>query len=643
MRLKGLLLLLFVTLGVTHLASASHMVGADFTYECLGNNRYRINLVIYQDCLRGQANAIAEDVPAYIGIFDLSGNIANSGIDSIGQNDLTGRVEAVLVPPNFKNSCINNPPPICLRKVTFSKVYTLAPSAEGYRIVYVRCCRNASILNINSPNSTGGTYFCTIPPFDEAPCNSSAVFKNFPPQIICINNPLVYDHSATDTDGDSLSYEFCDTYPGGALRDAKPLPSPFLPSPISFAPGYTAGFSATRPMGGNPVVQINPVTGMITGTPNVQGRFIVTVCCHEWRNGVRINTTRREFQFEVTNCSKAVVADIPQLSDEINTYIVECKSREVLFLNKSIGGFSYLWDFGVPGATSTEFQPIFVYPDTGTYTVKLTVNANSTCPDSISRFVKVYPSFKADFSFDGLLCPKADIDFMDLSDATFKPITDWNWSFGDGNFSTLPNPKHAYQVGGTYPVQLISKTIRGCMDTITQNVTIDEFVPFAGNDTIIVKGESINFVASGGDQYLWTPGDNLNFVNIRNPRGAYPDTGRYNYTVFIKSNEGCEDTDDINVWVVNQASLFVPSGFTPNGDGLNDLLRPINVGYSKLNYFRVFNRWGELVYSTDKINAGWDGYYKGEKAEIGTYFWLLSIQDRFGKDQTVKGDATLIR
>lgn len=643
MRLKGLLLLLFICLAVPRLALASHMVGADFTYECLGNNRYRINLIIYQDCLRGQANAIAEDIPAYIGIYDLSGNVANSRIDSIDQGDLDGTVEAVLVPPNFNNACINNPPPICLRRVTFSKVYTLPPSADGYRIVYVRCCRNASILNINSPNSTGGTYFCTIPPFTQASCNSSAEFKNFPPQIICINNPLVYDHSATDADGDSLSYEFCDTYPGGALRDAKPFPTPFLPSPISFAPGYTAGFSATRPMGGNPVVQINPVTGLITGTPNVQGRFIVTVCCHEWRNGVKINTTRREFQFEVTNCSKAVVADIPQLSTEINTYIVECKSREVFFLNKSVGGFSYLWDFGVPGATSTEFQPTYIYPDTGTYVVKLIVNANSTCPDSISRFVKVYPSFTADFSFDGLQCPKADIDFMDMSDATFKPIVEWNWSFGDGNFSTLRNPNHAYQQGGTYPVQLISKTIRGCVDTISKEVLIDKFVPFAGNDTIIVKGESINFNASGGDQYLWTPGDNLDFVNLRNPRGTYPDTGRYNYTVFIKSNEGCEDSDDINVWVVNQAALFVPSGFTPNGDGLNDLLRPINVGYAKLNYFRVFNRWGELVFATDKINDGWDGYYKGEKAEVGTYFWLLSIQDRFGKDQTVKGDATLIR
>ncbi len=629
-------------LGQQDQAIASHMVGGDLTYECLGGNRYRITLIIYQDCLRGRANAIAEDVPAYLGIFDNNGGNTVFIRDIVGDNTGETVIEE-LVPPNFDNDCVNNPPPICLRRVTFSKVYDLPPSPSGYRVVYVRCCRNASILNINAPSRTGGTYFCTIPPSTEAVCNNSAKFKNFPPQIICINNPLNYDHSATDVDGDSLSYEFCDSYPGGTLDSAKPLPIPTLPPPISTAPGYTAGYSVTRPMGGNPVVQIDPVTGIITGTPNILGRFIVTVCCSEWRNGIKINTIKREFQFEVTNCSKAVVADIPQLSTEQNTYIVECKTRKVSFINSSRGGDTYLWDFGVPGATSTDFEPVYTYPDTGVYTVKLIVNPNSTCSDSISRFVKVYPTFNANYKFDGLPCPNADIQFTDLSEATFKPVTEWNWDFGDGNMSTLQNPVHSYSVGGDYNVKLATKTIKGCVDTTIRVVKVDRFVPFAGNDTIIVKGESINFNASGGDTYEWTPADRLNFTNVRNPRGDYPDTGRYNYNVHIETTNGCIGDDSISVWVVGQASLFVPSGFTPNGDGLNDVLRPLNVGYAKLNYFRVFNRWGELVYAGNEMGEGWDGKYKGQKAEMGTYFWLLSIQDRFGVDHTVKGDATLVR
>src|SRR5690606_11039305 len=124
------------------------------------------------------------------------------------------------------------------------------------------------------------------------------------------------------------------------------------------------------------------------------GRFVVTVCCHEWRNGAIINTVKRDFQFEITNCSKAVVANIPQYSEEFNTYIVNCTDHTVFFENKSSGGFTYDWDFGDPTTTSdvsTDFQPSYTYPDTGTYVVKLVVNKGSTCPDSIVRFVKVFP------------------------------------------------------------------------------------------------------------------------------------------------------------------------------------------------------------------------------------------------------------
>ena len=169
-------------------------------------------------------------------------------------------------------------------------------------------------------------------------------------------------------------------------------------------------------MPGFPPVQIDPRTGIITGTPNRVGRYLVTVCCTEWRNGSVINISKREFQFVVTDCSKVVVADIPQLSTAPNTYIVNCKDFNVHFINNSTGGFSYKWDFGVEGnAGSTDFEPNFVYPDTGTYIVKLIVNPGTTCPDSISRFVKIYPVFHSDFEDTGTYCPGLPIKFVLLS------------------------------------------------------------------------------------------------------------------------------------------------------------------------------------------------------------------------------------
>ena len=151
------------------------------------------------------------------------------------------------------------------------------------------------------------------------------------------------------------------------------------------------------------------------------------------------------------------------------------------------------------------------------------------------------------------------------------------------------------------------------------------------------------FNATGGSIFEWSPGNNLSTVSAPNPVGFYPDTGRYNYNVYIRSPRGCEGNDSIRVWVVGQGSLFIPSAFTPNGDGTNDLLRPLSVGYSAYNYFRVFNRWGELVFDTKRIGDGWDGTFRGKKADVGTYFWLLSAIDKDGVTHQKKGDATLIR
>lgn len=646
---KSLGLLIIVLVCLSEGAGATHLVGGGITYECLGANstgyQYRIRVEIYQDCLNGIPDARAEDNPAIIGIY--SNDQTYRKIDSIGRAS-GGRLDSVLVPPNFRNECVNNPPAVCLKRLRFEKTITLPFNSSGYRIMYIRCCRNEAILNLNNPGQVGATYFCRIPSSAEATCNNSAVFNNYPPQIICINNPLVYDHSAFDPDGDSVSYELCEAYPGGMTTNPKPLPTGNLPAPLTQVGntppsyGYKAGFTPSRPMGGSPIIQIDPETGLITGTPNLQGRFVVAVCAHEWRNGVIINTVTREFQFTVTNCSKAVVADIPQLSEEFNTYLISCKSKEVKFLNTSTGGFRYNWTFGT-GDGSTEEEPVYTYPDTGTYEAKLVVNEGSTCPDSITRLVKVYPTYSTDYDFEGLLCPKTPIYFADQSEATYKPIVSWRWDFGDGNTSDLQNPTHTYTQGGDYNVSLVSSSIKGCKDTSVQSILVENFKPFAGNDTIIVKGESINFNAQGGSIYEWTPFTNLNTSTAPNPRGYYPDTGMYRYNVYIKSPTGCEGNDSINVWVVNQPSLFIPNAFTPNGDGKNDLLRPLSVGYSAYKYFRVFNRWGELVFETETIGDGWDGFYRGKKADIGTYFWLLSAEDKEGTVHQKKGDATLLR
>ena len=189
----------------------------------------------------------------------------------------------------------------------------------------------------------------------------------------------------------------------------------------------------------------------------------------------------------------------------------------------------------------------------------------------------------------------------------------------------------------------IAANVKNCIDTIVEKVIVEDFKPFAGNDTIIVKGESVQFDATGGTNYSWSPGTNLNATDIYNPLGYYPDTGTFTYYVFVTSEFGCSGYDTIKVSVVNQAEFFIPTAFTPNGDGLNDLFRPVAVGYRSLTYFRVFNRWGEMVYNSNILESGWDGNYDNHRAEMGTYYWEIAFVDRFGKQSTLKGDVTLVR
>ncbi len=633
-------LLFFLFLFIAKQTIASHTVGYDFYYTCLGGNNYQFTLKIYRDCVTGNPDALTTDNPAFINIIDNSnGNRIKKTIE---------KSELFIVPANFSNDCINNPPTVCLSQITFQFVEYLPPNAKGYTIVYQRCCRNGSIENIVNPIKIGVTYFCEVPPLDVS-CNNSARFANFPPQIICVNNPLVYDHSATDLDSDSLSYELCTAFrylPPTPNSDGKPET---MDLPPYFSVPYNSPYSALNPMAGSPQIQINPVTGMITGTPNLQGRFVVAICCNEWRNGVKINTVRREFQFVVTNCSKAVVANTPVFSEEPNTYIVNCKDYTVNFKNISSGAFAYDWNFGDPSTNldvSTSAEPTYTYPDTGTFIVKLLVNKGSTCPDSISRIVKIYPEFNTDYIFSGKNCPGETFTFTDKSTSTYFPVDKWRWNFDDNSpIDNAQNPFHIFpNIKNGYNVTLISGNTKGCLDTMTKNIPVEFVNVFAGNDTIFPKNTFFPFQGSGALSYLWTPNFNLNFDNISNPIGDFPNTGYYDYILKGITENGCVGYDTIKLTVTEGPYIFVPNAFSPNGDGQNDFLKIFFSGFKKINFFRIYNRFGEIVFQTSDINTkGWDGNFKGKPSILGTYFWYMNAIDEKNVRKEYKGDILLIK
>ncbi len=181
-------------------------------------------------------------------------------------------------------------------------------------------------------------------------------------------------------------------------------------------------------------------------------------------------------------------------------------------------------------------------------------------------------------------------------------------------------------------------------DTIV--VTVNPRVrAYAGRDTSVIVGQPLQLFATGGVSYSWTPATGLNNPNIQNPVGTYSaNIDTIMYKVVVRDNIGCADSSYVIVRVFQTApSIFVPTAFTPNGDGLNDQARPICVGIRKINYFSIYNRWGELVFTTTENEKGWDGRINGVLQSTNVFVWIVSAEDYLGGKYFDKGTVTLIR
>ncbi|MFT3981009.1 MAG: gliding motility-associated C-terminal domain-containing protein [Ferruginibacter sp.] len=196
----------------------------------------------------------------------------------------------------------------------------------------------------------------------------------------------------------------------------------------------------------------------------------------------------------------------------------------------------------------------------------------------------------------------------------------------------------------TYTYTLIVRDEYGCNFVVSDavNIRVQPPVPaYAGNDTIAVLGIPHQLLASGGDTYLWTPSTPLNNAGIRNPLATLQADQKF--VVKVTDFAGCIGYDTVFVKVYKGPTYYVPNAFTPNGDGLNDVFRPIPVGIVRTDWFRVFNRFGEAVFETTQWMKGWDGTFKGKKQPVGSYVWIIKGTDRDGKTVEMKGSVMLVQ
>lgn len=567
------------------ITQARHIIGGELTYECLGagfgNSRdYLITMHVYRDC---SSTGAGFDSPATFGIY----RFANNQYEFVRTASIFPTPPEQVPPPN--NPCLIVPPNVCVQSATYQFNVNLPLFNGSYFIHWQRCCRNNTISNIINPQETGATYNVEITAAGQDSCNTSPVFNLFPPTVICVNDALNFDHSATDAEGDQLVYEFCAPLNGGGIAGADGNPgmptdcNGVTPNPANCLPPYInvsfvgPTYTPTRPLAGNPVVTIDPVTGRITGTPEILGQFVVGVCVKEYRDGVLLSVVRRDFQFNVSTCEPTVEAGIQ--ADAViggQEFIINsCGSNTVNFVNESqLIAFinSYEWTFDINGTLETyDTRDVTItFPDVGNYSGKMIINKGTECVDSADIRVNVYPEINADFEYDYDTCIAGPVAFTDNSISGSGTITDWSWRFGDNQQSFSQDPSHRYVIPGNHEVELLVTDINDCKDSLSRVINYFPVPPliivepnsYVGCAPASIFFNNLSIPIDSTYIITWHFGDETD-ENVISPTFEFLEPGTFDVSVEIESPIGCYTSTNFSNWITIRPGPIAAFTYSP--------------------------------------------------------------------------------
>ncbi len=571
MKRAFLILIFFLSLK----ASASHIVGGEMIYDDLGNGDYKITLKLYRDCFNGQAPFDGSNSPSHAFITIYAGSQNLIGLYDIGDPVIT------TVPPAFSSPCIQVPNTTCIEQGLYTYTINLPPIAGGYDVIYQTCCRNAATNNIVNPASGGITCYAHITGSDVLATNSSPRFTQVPPIYICNGRNFVFNHSATDPDGDQLVYSLCSPYNGasaccpsingppnqpGGNCISPPSSCPTEAPPPPYIPVmFQSPYSASYPIASSVPFSIDPNTGIFSGTPNLSGQWLFGVCVQEFRNNQLIETHFRDFQVTVINCSVAVqgvITDQGTLNSQIHPGSVnpQCQGLKIDFVNQSINQSTspvYHWDFGVlPLTTDTSnlVSPSYTYADTGTYVVTLIVNPGKACADTVKKTMYIYPPLLINFKAPNDQCLKNN-SFSFSPQGTFLPQSTFNWNFTSNatpSTSTLKNPVNiVYNQSGHYQVTLIAKQF-ACRDTFIDTIYVIPRPVAKINNLPAILCDPATVAFSNGSsselplKYYWHFSNGFNSTAYE-PVQVFTPSGVYGVTLTVVTDSVCQDTSMFSI------------------------------------------------------------------------------------------------
>lgn len=536
------LIIAILSLSLSIKAKADHITGGEIFYTYIpganGTNKYDCTFKLFMRC---NSNRQFNN-PTIVSIFDRSTNRRVTDISVSLQSSETISI-------NNSDPCITNPPQVCYVVGYYNFVVTLPESPAGYTISSQVNYRIAGIDNLqNGYSNIGATYTAEIPGTDDptGPKNNSARFTGSDLVVVCADNRFAYSFAATDNDGDQLRYSFCSAFrsgSGGNMVSPPPEP-PYIELP------YGNSFTGSTPLGVN--VQINPVTGLITGTAPDAGIYVVTVCVEEIRNGKLIAHQRKDLQINIAACNIAAAQLHPD-------YMLCGDSKTLYLTNLSTSPLihTYLWKLsdrsGTFFFTSTEKTPSYTFVDTGSYFIHLLINQGEACTDSTTSVVRVYPGFEPKFSYKGI-CFNKPTAFTDATTTVYGQVNAWNWTFGTGEISEEQNPVYIYTTAAVRYVQLIVQNTVGCRDTVINSVPIVTAPPInlAFKDTLVCLGDPVTLRAQGSGNFTWSPV--VNTVNPNTPAPTVTPSATTTYFVNLDDN-GCVNNDSVRVRITDHVNL----------------------------------------------------------------------------------------
>ena len=307
------------------------------------------------------------------------------------------------------------------------------------------------------------------------------------------------------------------------------------------------------------------------------------------------------------------------------------------------GGVSYQWylnNVSISGAVSSTYTATVA----GNYKAELFsqngCKGNAANTATVNLFSKPIPDFQYNVS-----CQNEITSFTNNSTTINSGNISWKWNFGDNSFATSFAPTHMYTLAGPFTVTLVAASANCPLlsDSVKKTITIYPTVTGIKYSTVrIVKNVPTTLSARNiGQQYLWQPSSNLNNPIIRTP--MVNTNSDITYRIKITTPGGCTTVDTLLVQAFDKTEVFVPKAFTPNTNNANDILRPLTVNIPVINYFRVYNRWGQLMFQTQSAGEGWNGVYKNALQSSDTYTWIFEGKDTDGNIIKANGKSILIR